>query len=144
MCVCVCVCVSRGGGKGGTQACSSGAEGALPDCVGSLQSLAELFVFNNNFSGTLPQTLGLARLENLLAHRNHLQGSLAQCRGCRRGRFEKRWVCPLPKPGGFDENQRKFRYSILPTKIFEKQGILLLRPRKSTKMTKMAGVTQAK
>ena len=35
----------------------------------------------------------------------------------------------------------KFRYCILPTK---KQEILLLGTRKSTKMTKMAGVTPAK
>ena len=38
------------------------------------------------------------------------------CQGCRNGRFGKRSFCPLPKTGGFDENWRKFRYCILPTK----------------------------
>ena len=47
---------------------------------------------------------------------------------------------PCRKKGGFDENWQKCWYCILP----QKQGNLLLKPRKSTKMTEMAGVTPAK
>ena len=62
--------------------------------------------------------------------------------GCRNGRFGKRLFCPLPKTGGFDENRRKENSDI--AFCPQKQGILLLGTRKSTKMTKMAGVTPAK
>ena len=66
--------------------------------------------------------------------------SVGKNQGWRNGRFGKRSFCPLPKTGGFDVNWQKFWYCILPTK----KGVLLLGPRKSTKMTKLAGVTPAK
>ena len=60
--------------------------------------------------------------------------------GCENGVFGKWCFCPLPKTGGFDEKWRKSRFTFHP----QKQAVLLLRPRKPTKMTKMGGVTQAK
>ena len=60
--------------------------------------------------------------------------------GCRNGRFGKRSFCPLPKTRGFDENWRNSDIAF----YLQKQGSLLLKPRKSTKMTKLAGVTPTK
>ena len=60
--------------------------------------------------------------------------------GCENGVFGKRCFCPLPKTGGFDEKWRKGRFTFYP----QKQGVALLRARKPTKMTKMAGVPQTK
>ena len=56
---------------------------------------------------------------------------------CRNGRFWKWCFCPLPKTGGL---RKSVKIAFYP----QKQGSLLLKPRKSTKMRKMAGVTQAK
>ena len=60
--------------------------------------------------------------------------------GCRNGRFGKRSFYPLPKTGGLTKIGENSDVAFCP----QKQGILLLGPRKSTKMTKMAGVTPAK
>ena len=46
----------------------------------------------------------------------------------------------LPKTGGFDEKWRKWRFTFYP----QKQGVVLPRARKPTKITKMAGVPQTK
>ena len=56
--------------------------------------------------------------------------------GCENGVFGKRCFCLLPKTRGFDEKWRKWRFTFYP----QKQGVVLLRARKPTKMTKMAGV----
>ena len=66
--------------------------------------------------------------------------NVAHSQGCESGVFRKRCFCPLPKTGGFDEKWRKWRFTVYP----QKPGVLLLRPRKPTKMTNMAGVIQAK
>ena len=51
-----------------------------------------------------------------------------------------RFFCPLPKRGRFDENGENDEFALYPLKT----RASLLRPPKTTKMTKMAGVTQAK
>ena len=61
-------------------------------------------------------------------------------RGCRNGRFEKRCFVPYRKQVVLTEIGANSDIAFYP----HEQGILLFRPRKSTKMTKMAGVTQAK
>ena len=60
--------------------------------------------------------------------------------GCENGVFGKRCFCPLPKTGDFDEKWRKLQFTFYP----QKQGVALVRARKATKMTKMAGVPQTK
>ena len=59
--------------------------------------------------------------------------------GCKNGVFGKMFLF-LPKTGGIDEKWRKWRLTFYP----QKQVAVLLRPRKPTKMTKMAGVPQTK
>ena len=54
--------------------------------------------------------------------------------------FGKPWFCPLPKRGRFDENGENDESTFYPLKT----RVSLLRPPKTTKMTKMAGVTQEK
>ena len=65
---------------------------------------------------------------------------VGKTQGCWNGRFGKRCFCPLPKTGGLRKIGDNSDIAFYP----QKQGFLLLGPRKSTKMTKMAGVTQAK
>ena len=48
--------------------------------------------------------------------------------------------CPLPKRGHFDENGENDEFALYPLKT----RVWLLRPPKTTKMTKMASVTQEK
>ena len=59
--------------------------------------------------------------------------------GTKRG-FGKLCFCPLPKRGRFDENGENDEFAFYSLKT----RASLLRPPKTTKMTKMAGVTQAK
>ena len=54
--------------------------------------------------------------------------------------FGKPCFCPLPKRGRFDENDENDGFAFYPLST----RASLLRPPKTTKMTKMAGVTQAK
>ena len=54
--------------------------------------------------------------------------------------FGKPCFCPLPKRGHFDENGENDEFAFYPLKT----RVWLLRPPKTTKMTKMAGVTQEK
>ena len=54
--------------------------------------------------------------------------------------FGKPCFCPLPKRGHFDENGENDEFAFYPVKT----RVWLLRPPKTTKMTKMAGVTQEK
>ena len=55
--------------------------------------------------------------------------------------LSKKVFCPLkPKRGRFDENGENDKFAFYPLKT----RASLLRPPKTTKMTKMAGVTQAK
>ena len=54
--------------------------------------------------------------------------------------FGRPRFCPLPKKGLFDENGENDEFAFYPLKT----RALLLRPPKTTKMTKMAGVTQEK
>ena len=54
--------------------------------------------------------------------------------------FGKPCFCPLPKRGRFDENGENDEFAFYPLKT----RFWLLRPPKTTKMTKMAGVTQEK
>ena len=56
------------------------------------------------------------------------------------GVFGKPCFCPLPKRGRFDENGENDEFAFYPLKT----RVWLLRPPKTTKMTKMAGVTQEK
>ena len=65
---------------------------------------------------------------------------LLENQGCENGVFGKRCFCPLPKTGGFDEKWRKLQLTFYP----RKQVVALLRARKPTKMTRMAGVPQTK
>ena len=65
---------------------------------------------------------------------------LAHLSGLSPRSFWKTLFCPLPKTGGFDGNRQKFRISDIAF-YPQKQRALLL---KRTKMTEMAGVTQAK
>ena len=52
--------------------------------------------------------------------------------------FGKPCFCPLPKRGRSDENGENDEFAVYPLKT----RVSLLRPPKTTKMTKMAGVTQ--
>ena len=54
--------------------------------------------------------------------------------------FGKPCFCPLPERGRFDENGENDEFAFYPPKT----RVLLVRPPTTTKMTKMAGVTQAK
>ena len=54
--------------------------------------------------------------------------------------FGKPCFCPLPTRGRFDENGENDEFAFYPLKT----RVLLLGPLKTTKMTKMAGATQAK
>ena len=54
--------------------------------------------------------------------------------------FGKPCLCPLPKRGHFDENGENDEFAFYPLKT----RVWLLKPPKTTKMTKMAGVTQEK
>ena len=54
--------------------------------------------------------------------------------------FGKPCFCPLPKRGRFDENGENDEFAFYPLKA----RVSLLRPPKTTKMTKMAGVTREK
>ena len=54
--------------------------------------------------------------------------------------FGKPWFRPLPKGGRFDENGENDEFAFYPLKT----RASLIRPPKTTKMTKMAVVTQAK
>ena len=66
-----------------------------------------------------------------------------RCRRFRGGTnrvFGKPCFCPLPKRGRFDENGENDEFAFYPLKT----RVALLRPPKTTKMTKMAGVTREK
>ena len=95
---------------------------------------------------SLKRPFSLSRVGKIASRRGvENRGSLisvpsALREGCENGVFGKRCFCPLPKTGGFDEKWRKWRFTFYP----QKQGVALLRARKPTKMTKMAGVPQAK
>ena len=65
---------------------------------------------------------------------------MPKSRGGTNGVFGKPCFCPLPKRGRFDENGENDEFAFYPLKT----RASLLRPLKTTKMTKMAGVTQEK
>ena len=62
------------------------------------------------------------------------------CRGRTNRVFGKPCFCPLPKRGRFDENGENDEFAFYPLK----KRVSLLRPPQTTKMTKMADVTQEK
>ena len=64
----------------------------------------------------------------------------AKTRGGTNRVFGEPCFCPLPKRGRFDENGESDEFAFYPLKT----RVWLLRPPKTTKMTKMAGVTQEK
>ena len=61
-------------------------------------------------------------------------------RGCTNHVLGKPCFCPLPKRGRFDENSENDEFAFYPLKT----RVSLFRTSKTTIMTKMAGVTQAK
>ena len=70
----------------------------------------------------------------------NMGGGGGQNRGGTNRVFGKPCFCPLPKRGHFDENGENDEFAFYPLKT----RVWLLRPPKTTKMTKMAGVTQEK
>ena len=66
--------------------------------------------------------------------------SVFETRGGTNRVFGKPCFCPLPKRGCFDANGKNDEVAFYPLKT----RVWLFRPPKTTKMTKMAGVTQAK
>ena len=83
--------------------------------------------------------LSILKASDFQKHR-FWQPSKTTSQGCENGVFGKRCFCPLPKTGGFDEKWRKWRFTFYP----QKQEVALLRARKPTKMTRMAGAPQTK
>ena len=69
-----------------------------------------------------------------------LQKWLPMNRGGTNRVFGKPCFCPLPKRARFDENGENDEFAFYPLKTM----VSLLRPLQTTKMTKMAGVTQEK
>ena len=74
------------------------------------------------------------------SHRNLFDNVTSLFRGRTNRVFGKPCFCPLPKRGRFDENGENDEFAFYPLKT----RVWLLRPPKTTKMTKMAGVTQEK
>jgi len=51
--------------------------GPLPECIGSLSNIRQLFLFSNELSGTVPESLGaLRKLSQLGLENNKLQGQV--------------------------------------------------------------------
>ena len=79
-------------------------------------------------------------LQKLLVHIVKKIEGILIIRGATNRVFGKPCFGPLPKRGRFDENGENDEFALYPAKT----RVWLLRPPKTTKMTKMAGVTQEK